>query len=75
MNREDFLDTLVRQFTEEVREAYVECEHTRTAFDTADFEKRVHKIWKAAELDGVSKVQFRAILMDVVPDYVDRIPL
>lgn len=74
MDREDYLETLSRQFSEEVREAFIESEHHDT-FDFAGFQTKVHAIWVAARSGGLSPDRFRSILTDVTPEYAGRLSL
>ena len=74
MDQEGFVETLIRQCTNDVREVLVECEH-RGQLDFEAFHKKIQQTWKAARHGGLSPDQFRSVLEDVVPAYVDRIEL
>jgi hypothetical protein len=74
LDRDGFIETLNRQYTELVHEALLESEsHGEVNFET--LKTKISYAFKASQRDGLPSEKFHAILRDVVPDYTDRLEL
>lgn len=72
MNRETFLDTLKTQYSEEIHEAYLECEHAGKV-DLAAFNQRLAKIMKNAATEGLPRGEFEEMVRSAFPDVAAQI--
>ncbi len=73
MNRESFLETVRQQYADEIREAYIECEHEDHGSQEVDFvelNKRLNNLRTSAKLDGLSVAEFEELARATLPDSV-----
>ena len=74
MNREDFLDTVTRQYSEEIHAVYVECESDSGR--NVDYEKlniRLRKLMTNAKVDGLSPKEYIELVKHTIPQACDHI--
>jgi hypothetical protein len=73
MNRESFLETIRQQYADEIREAYIECEHDdhgSQQVDFAELNRRLNKLRSSAKLDGLAVTEFEELARATLPDGV-----
>ncbi len=72
MNKDDFKQTLIRQYSEVIEEIIVESETVyRTHLDFDELDYRVRSLIQAARVDGLEESVIWDILAKRVPDYYD----
>ncbi len=72
MNRETFLDTVGKQYADEIHEAYVECAHGKEV----DFKKLnvlLKKLMIHAKVDGLSAQEFIELVKTELPDAYSKV--
>jgi hypothetical protein len=57
MDNETFHDGLIRQYVDEVREAYIECEH-KDKFNLDDYKDKINHLLHSAKVEGLSAEDF-----------------
>ena len=70
MDRETFKDTLRQKYADDIREAYLECEHkngSQVMVDQTELMKRVSKLLKCAKSDGFTQEEFAEIAESAQP--------
>jgi hypothetical protein len=74
MNKESFLDALKQQFTDEIHEAYIECEHgTEGKVDLPSLNLRIQKLMAHAQIEGLSPIEFQQLVRATLPGVADKI--
>lgn len=75
MNRESFLDTIKQQYTDEIREAYLECEHGYAPFrvDVMELNRRLNKLRAIAKKEGLPMMDFEELARAALPDVAEMI--
>ena len=74
MNRESFLETIRQQYADEIREAYIECEHDEgRTFDIPELNKRLKKLMSAAKVSGLAPAEFEEMVRSILPDVVSKL--
>lgn len=72
MNKEDFKQTLVLQYSEVIEEMIIESESVyRSHIDYDILDSRVRSLIKAAKVDGLDENVIWDILEHRVPGYID----
>lgn len=72
MTKEDFKQTLIKQYSEVIEEIIVESESVyRSQLDFEELDYRVRGIIQAARVDGLEESVIWDILEKRVPDYYD----
>ncbi len=69
MDKESFLETLKTQYTEEIREVYLECEHNE-AVDIAKLEAQLKKLMKGARAEGLPSQEFEDLVKSNLPENI-----
>jgi len=70
MTKDDFKQTLIRQYSEVIEELIVESESIyRSHIDYDELDTRVRSLLKAARVDGVEESVIYSILERKVPGY------
>lgn len=73
MTKEDFKQTLIRQYTDVIEEMIVESESNyRSHIDYKELDIRVRTLLKAAQIDGLEESIVYSILERKVPDYFKK---
>ena len=65
------METLRRQYADDIREAYVQCEDSQTG--TVDYPKlkgKVSKLERQAKVDGLKPADFQELIVSAVPSEV-----
>ena len=77
MNRESFLDAIRQQYTDEIREAYLECEHGYAPYrvDVPELNRRLDKLMANAKVEGLAEVEFEELARATLPDVAEQIVL
>ena len=57
MDIESFHEDLIRQYVDEIREAYIECEH-KDKFNLEEYKGKLTKLLNSAKVEGLSKEEF-----------------
>ncbi|MDH4262456.1 MAG: hypothetical protein OEV78_05350 [Spirochaetia bacterium] len=57
MDNESFHDGLIRQYVDEIREAYIECEH-KDKFNIEEYKGKLNKLLHSAKVEGLSADDF-----------------
>jgi hypothetical protein len=74
MNRDDFLDTLRQQYAEDIREAYLECEHgADRPIDVKRLNGLLRKLQKDAKVDGLPGGEFDDLVRSTLPQICDTL--
>ena len=70
MNKDDFKQTLIKQYSEVIEEMIVESETVyRSHLDFSELDYRVRGLIQAARVDGLEETIIWDILQRKVPDY------
>lgn len=67
MDREDFLETVRRQFAEQINEAYLESEHDDGNIDYESLKSMLARIGKAASFQGLQEKDYVELVHSVLP--------
>ena len=74
MNRDDFKQTLIRQYSEVIDEIIVESESVyRSQIDFYELDYRVQNLIQAARVDGLEETIIWDMLERRVPDYIKHV--
>ncbi len=74
MNKDDFRQTLLKQYSESIEEIIVESESVyRSHVDYNELDFRVRSLIKAARVDGLEEGAIWDLLEHRVPDYIHYI--
>src|ERR1700722_2927929 len=74
MDRESFLYTVKKNYSEEIMAAYLECEHeAKVDFDVLN--KRLIKLMGNAKVEGLSAKEFEDLVKSTLPDVSGRVDL
>jgi hypothetical protein len=72
MNKDDFKQTLIKQYSESIEEIIVESESVyRSHIDYNELDFRVRSLIKAARVDGLEETVIWDLLEHRVPDYIN----
>ncbi len=76
MIKDDFLEVIIRECTDEVHEALIESEHDHgKTIDYPLLNKKLHVVWKAFNLAGLNLHQIQSIIQNVLTDHISHIDL
>lgn len=74
MTKDDFKQTLIKQYTEVIEEIIIECKSIcHPQIDYNVFDSKVKSIIMAARIDGLEEGVIWGILEHRIPDYIDYI--
>lgn len=74
MDRDQFLNTLIAQYKEEIEEVLVESEHVyRSTIDYDLLHNKVEELFKAARVDGLDEKIIWDLLASRIPSYVNYV--
>jgi hypothetical protein len=72
MNKDDFKQTLIKQYSEVIEEIIVESESIyRSHIDYNELDFRVRSLIQAAKVDGLEETAIWDILEHRVPEYIN----
>lgn len=74
MDREDFHDGLIRQYSDEIREAYLECEH-KDRFDIFEYKNKLTSLLQSAKIEGLSGDDFWSLVEEHDPESFSKLNL
>lgn len=69
MNKDSFLETLKRRYDEQIREAYVECEH-EGEIDTLSLHSKLKALRKEALAEGLPVKDFEDLMKSGLSDTI-----
>ncbi len=67
MDREDFIETLKRQYADNIHEAYIECEHEKGVVDYPALKAQIDKIARSAAVEGLRPSEYQELVHSVLP--------
>lgn len=67
MDKEGFLDTIRKQYAEDIHEAYLECAHDQGAVDYPALSERLAKLMRNAHVDGLPQKEFEDLVRSTLP--------
>jgi len=70
MDREDFIETLKKQYADNIHEAYLECEHEKGSVDYPELKARIDKIARSAAVEGLRPAEYQDLVHSVLPHEV-----
>ena len=71
-----FLETIMRECIDEVHEALIESEHDHgKTIDYPLLNKKLHSLWNAYSLAGLSLPQFQSAIKNVLTSHISHIDL
>lgn len=74
MDRDQFLNTLIAQYKEEIEEVLLESEHVyRSTIDYDLLHKKVEELFHAAKVDGLDEKVVWDLLQARIPSYVNYV--
>lgn len=74
MDRDQFLNTLIAQYKEEIEELIVESEHVyRSTIDYDLLHSKIEELFKAARVDGLEEKIVWDLLSARIPSYVNYV--
>ena len=69
MTKESYLDTLRHQYTDDIKEAYFECQHQLGAqIDIPQLNERLEGLIQSASFEGLSPSDFDELVRSILPD-------
>jgi uncharacterized protein (UPF0335 family) len=72
MDKESFITTLIAQYTEEIEEILLECEHVyKSTIDYELLEQKVEEIFSSAKIDGLDEKIVWDLIQARIPSYVN----
>ena len=72
MNRDEFINTLIAQYREEIEEVLMECEHVyRSTIDYELLEEKVEQIFSCARVDGLDEKIVWDLIQARIPSYIN----
>ncbi|MDH4200484.1 MAG: hypothetical protein OEV66_08910 [Spirochaetia bacterium] len=72
MDKEDFQDGLIRQYTDEIREAYIECEH-KDQFNLSEYKNKLISLQHSAKIEGLSGEDFWNLVEEQDPEAFSKL--
>lgn len=76
MDRESFIEVLRKQYSEEITEAYHECEHgAGRPIDYPKLNKLLAKLMRNAKVEGLSAKDFEELVVTTLPGIGQKIDL
>jgi hypothetical protein len=76
MDRESFLETVKNQYVDEIRVAFLECEHHGgKVIDYSALNQRLKKLMVGAKKAGISTHDFQLLVQAVLPHIVEQLVL
>jgi hypothetical protein len=72
MNKESFLETIRQQYSDEIHEAYIECEHGNKV-DLVQLNQRLARLMTHAKVEGLSVADFHELVVSTLPAYADQV--
>ena len=75
MDKEGFLDTIRRQYAEDIHEAYIECSHEHGDVDLPALSSRLSTLMRNAKVDGLPQKEFEDLVRSTVPAVAGKITL
>jgi hypothetical protein len=76
MDRESFLETVKNQYVDEIRVAFLECEHHGgRVIDYSALNQRLKKLMVGAKKEGISPRDFQLLVQAVLPHVFEQIAL
>jgi hypothetical protein len=74
MDREGFLETIRKQYAEDIQEAYLECEHDDgRSIDMVRLNLSMAKLMQSAQVDGLPPHEFEDLVRSTLPDVAAKI--
>ena len=74
MDRESFLETVKKQYADEIHEAYVECEHDDgRAVDFVQLNQRLRRLQASARAEGLGERDFQELVRSSRPEVWDKL--
>lgn len=76
MDREGYLETVRRQYIEDIQEAYFECEHGGDfVLDLPTLQQRLGSLMKCAQVDGLPRSEFEELVTTTLPHLQGKLDL
>ncbi len=76
MDREAFLETIKKQYAEDIHEAYIECEHENGEhIDFKNLDTKLTKLKKSAKVEGLPGQEFDDLVQSTLPGVWDRLEM
>ena len=75
MNRESFLETVKKQYVEEIHEAFLECEHQEGGVDFPRLSALLGKLMNHAKAQGLTDVEFEELVHTTLPETQGKLDL
>jgi hypothetical protein len=74
MDRESFLETVKKQYADEIQEAYVECEHEDgRAVDYAQLNQMLRRLQGSARAEGLLEKDFQDLVRTALPEIWEKL--
>jgi len=71
-SKDEFVNTLIAQYREEIEQILVESEHVyRSTIDYEMLDQKICEILKSAKVDGLEEKIFWDIVHSIIPTYVN----
>lgn len=71
-NRDEFIDTLISQYKEEIEELLIECEHVyRSTIDYDLLDEKIEQLFSCARIDGLPEKMVWELIQARIPSYVN----
>lgn len=67
MDKDSFTETLRKQFRDQIRAAYIECEHA-SEVDFGALRKRLRKLVSQSTAQGISAKEFADLVQSTLPE-------
>lgn len=75
MDQDNFKQTIINQYKEEIHELYLESEHGFEGknFNYEEFNQKLARIWPAASADGLNENEFVEVVQECMPEHFEGI--
>jgi hypothetical protein len=75
MDRDDFIEGLREQYSNQIQQAYLACEHDKNRVDWKQLNEKLNKLMKSAVAEGLSRPQFEDLIRHSLPEVFGQVHL
>lgn len=75
MDRDDFIEGLREQYSNQIQQAYLACEHEHNRIDWKALNDKLNKLMKNAVAEGLTRPQFEDLIRFSLPEVFGQVDL
>jgi hypothetical protein len=75
MDKESFLETVRKQYTEEIHEVYLECSHQDRSVDFVKLNQGLARLMQSASVQGLRHEDFEDLVRSTLPQVFSQLRL